>query len=251
VILVRFVATLAFVVVGFVNTVIAGTLIAVIGLIPPRGDWALPIARVWARLVLASGLVRVRREGADRIPADRPVVFMANHESWLDLPALGATIPVQVRFLAKRWLFSVPFFGWGMTAMGFIPVDRPYRRTATRSFEKAATRIRAGRSLLIHPEGTRTTTESLLPFQRGGFLVALKSGVPIVPVGIEGARGCLPRHGYLLRPGTITVRFGDPIPTAGRGVTARGELMDSVRAAIERLRGNCGAPRRASNRAVA
>ncbi len=250
-ILVRFVATLVFVVVGFVNTVIAGILITVIGFIPPRGDWALPIARVWARLVLASGLVRLRREGADRILRDQPVVFMANHESWLDIPALLATIPVQVRFLAKRWLFSVPFFGWGMSSMGFIPVDRPYRRTATRSFEEAATRIRAGRSLLIHPEGTRTTTDSLLRFQRGGFLIALKSGVPIVPVGIEGARGCLPRHGYLLRPGTITIRFGDPIPTAGRGVTARGELMNSVRTAIERLRGNHAAARRVSDRAVA
>lgn len=104
-------ATLVFVAVGFVNTVIAGVLIAVFGSIPPRGDWALPVARVWARLVLASGVVRLRREGADRILGDRPVVFMANHESWLDIPALLATIPVQVRFLAKRWRFSVPFFG--------------------------------------------------------------------------------------------------------------------------------------------
>jgi 1-acyl-sn-glycerol-3-phosphate acyltransferase len=251
VILVRFVATLFFLVVVFVLTVIAGTLVAVVGFIPPRGDWALPLAWLWARLVLASALVRLRREGADRIPGERPVVFMANHESWLDLPALGASIPVQVRFVAKRWLFSVPFFGWAISSMGFIPVDRPHRRTATRSFEKAATRIRAGRSLLIHPEGTRTSTDSLLPFQRGGFLIALKSGVPIVPVGIEGARGCLPRHGYLLRPGTITVRFGDPILTAGRGVTARGELMDSVRTAIERLRRDHVAARRIFDRAVA
>ena len=250
-ILLRFVATVSLVVVGVVLTVIVGTLTAVVGFIPPRGNWAVPIARIWARLVLASALVRLRRERVDRVPRDGPVVFMANHESWLDIPVLLAAIPVQVRFVAKRWLFSVPFFGWGMTAMGFVAVDRPYRHTAARSFEEAATRIRAGRSLLIHPEGTRTTTDGLLAFQRGGFLIAVRSGVPIVPVGIEGARGCLPRHGVLLRPGSITVRFGDPIPTAGLRVAATCELMDSVRTAIERLRGHQTAVRRAPDRAIA
>ena len=235
---VRILATVAFVGLGLVNTVVAGAYGTIVGFIPPRGDWTLRGARVWARLVLLGGFVRLVADGRQRVPRDTPVVFMANHESWLDIPALLASIPVQVRFLAKKSLFSWPFFGWAIAAMGFIPVDRENRRTAVRSFEEAALRIRSGRSVLIFPEETRTTTGNLLPFQRGGFLIALKAGIPIVPVGLRGPRRCLPKHSYLVRPGTVTVRFGDPIATAGHGVTNKGELMETVRKAIEQLRGN-------------
>jgi 1-acyl-sn-glycerol-3-phosphate acyltransferase len=238
VIVVRIVATVAFVGLGLVNTVVSGFIGTVIGFIPPRGDWTLRAARLWARGVLLGGFIRLKSSGRERVPRSTPVVFMSNHESWLDIPALLAKIPVQVRFLAKKSLFSWPFFGWAIASMGFIPVDRENRRTAIKSFENAAARIRAGRSVLIFPEETRSTDGSLLPFQRGGFLIALKAGIPIVPVGLEGPRRCLPKYNYLVRPGTVTVRFGDAIPTAGRGVTDKGELMDEVRRAIEDLRGN-------------
>ena len=240
-ILLHVAATVVFLLLGVVNTILAGAYGTIVGFIPPRGDWTLRGARVWARLVLLGGFVRLRSEGAERVPRGEPVVFMSNHESWLDIPALLATIPVQVRFLAKKSLFRWPFFGWAISSMGFIPVDRENRRTAIRSFEEAAARIRAGRSVLIFPEETRTTTADLLPFQRGGFLIALKAGIPIVPVGLDGPRRCLPKHSYLVRPGRINVKFGTPIPTAGHGVTDKGELMEAVRNAIERLRGNTGA----------
>ena len=235
---VRFFVMVLFVAFGLVNTIVMGSYGAIVGFIPPRGDWTLRGARLWARGVLLGGLVRLKSVGRERVPRGEPVVFMANHESWLDIPALLATIPVQVRFLAKKSLFSWPFFGWAIAAMGFIPVDRKNRREAVRSFEEAAARIRAGRSVLIFPEETRSTTPELLAFQRGGFLIALKAGIPIVPVGLEGPRRCLPKYNYLVRPGTITVRFGDPIPTSGYGVTGKAALADRVRVEIERLRGN-------------
>ncbi len=217
------------------DTVIMGSYGTLVGLLPPRGDWTRKGARLWARIILWSALVPLRVEGRARI-GEGPVVFMSNHESWLDIPALLVAIPGQVRFLAKKTLFTIPFLGWAMRAMGFIPVDRENRRTAIKSFDEAAARIRAGRSVLVFPEETRTPDGTLLPFQRGGFLIALKAGLPIVPVGIEGARKVLPKKSYLIRPGKIVVRFGEPIPTAGLGVTAKGELMERVRAAIEELR---------------
>jgi len=238
VLIVRFFAMVVFVVLGVVNTIVAGFVGTIVGFIPPRGDWTLRGARIWGRGVLLGGFVRLKSEGRERVPRDEPVVFMANHESWLDIPALLAAIPVQVRFLAKKSLFSWPLFGWAIASMGFIPVDRKNRREAVKSFEEAATRIRAGRSVLIFPEETRSTDGELLPLQRGGFLIAIKAGIPIVPVGLEGPRRCLPKYNYLIRPGLITVRFGDPIPTAGRGVTEKGELAEAVRNALERLRGN-------------
>lgn len=237
----RALAMLSFVVVGVVDTIVMGSYGAVVGFVPPRGDWTLRGARWWARGILLGGFVGLRSEGRERVPRGEPVVFMANHESWLDIPALLATIPVQVRFLAKKSLFKTPFLGWAISAMGFIPVDRENRREAVRSFEEAAARIRRGRSVLLFPEETRSTDGHLLPLQRGGFLIALKAGIPIVPVGIEGAGRCLGKHNYLIRPGTVTVRFGEPIPTAGRGVTEKGALMEQVRLELERLRGNSAA----------
>jgi 1-acyl-sn-glycerol-3-phosphate acyltransferase len=236
VIVVRALVTLIAAGVAVVDTVVMGSYGVLVGGIPPKGDWTRNGAWLWARVALWAALVRLRVEGRDRVPRGVPVVFMSNHESWLDIPVLLVAIPGQVRFLAKKSLFSVPFLGWAMRAMGFIPVDRENRRTAIRSFETAAARIRAGRSVLVFPEETRTTDGELLPFQRGGFLIALKAGLPIVPIGLEGARRAMPKHSYLLRPGRITARFGDPIPTAGRGVTAKAELMEEVRRAIAALR---------------
>ncbi|MFH1177757.1 MAG: lysophospholipid acyltransferase family protein, partial [Acidobacteriota bacterium] len=217
-------------------TIIVGGYGALVGFIPPRGDWTLRAARLWARIILGSALIRLKVEGAEQVPRDQPVVFMANHESWVDIPGLLAAIPVQVRFLAKKALFSIPFFGWAITSMGFIPVDRENRRTAVKSFEDAAARIRAGRSVLVFPEETRTPDGNLLPFQRGGFLIALKAALPIVPVGLDGARRCMPKRSYLVRPGTLVVRFGAPISTAGRGVTDKTALMEQTRRAIDQLR---------------
>lgn len=220
------------------DTIIMGTYGVLVGFIPPRGDWTVRGSRLWARIILWSALVRLKVEGAARVPRSEPVVFMSNHESWLDIPVLLATIPVQVRFLAKKSLFGIPFLGWAMRSMGFIPVDRKNRREAVKSFEDAAGHIRTGRSVLIFPEETRTRTGELLPFQRGGFLIAIKAGVPIIPVGLEGPAERLPRGGYLLRAGRITVRFGEPIPTSGLGVTAKDTLMAQVRDAVEALRGS-------------
>lgn len=197
-------------------------------------------ARCWARTLLWAALLPLRIEGAQRVPRDGPVVFMANHESWLDIPVLLVAIPMQVRFLAKKSLFSIPFLGWAIGAMGFIPVDRKNRRNAVKSFEEAAVRIRKGQSVLLFPEETRTSDGSLLPFQRGGFLIALKAGIPIVPVGLDGPRACMARDSYLIRRGRITVRFGDAVTTAGRGVTDKGDLIREVREQVLRLRGTRG-----------
>ncbi|NCO69460.1 MAG: 1-acyl-sn-glycerol-3-phosphate acyltransferase [Acidobacteria bacterium] len=231
-------ATAIAAVILLVDTLIMASFGILVGPIPPRGNWTLRGARWWARIIIAGAFVRLRCEDRERVPRDTPVVFMANHESWIDIPALLSAVPVQVRFLAKKSLFRVPFLGWAMSAMTFIPVDRTNRREAIRSFEEAGQRICTGRSVLLFPEETRAPSRELLPFQRGGFLIAIKAGVPIVPIGLEGAGRCLPKHSYLLRPGTVTVRFGAPIPTIGRGVTDKDELMAEVRAAIETLRGN-------------
>jgi 1-acyl-sn-glycerol-3-phosphate acyltransferase len=134
--------------------------------------------------------------------------------------------------VAKRSLFKIPLFGWALKAGGFISVDRADRSTATQTFASASARLRQGTSMLLFPEGTRSLDDTLLPFQRGGFLLALKSGLPIVPVGVHGSRAIQRRGSFAIRPGTVTVTYGAPIDPAAYGLRRKRELIGEVRRSI-------------------
>ena len=205
---------------------------------PPRGQWVFVMARLWSILLLRASLLRVevRREGA--LDPGASYVFLANHQSLFDIPALLATVPNQVRMMAKRSLFRVPIFGWALSAGGFIPIDRGGdRSTARQSFSSAIAHIRGGTSILLFPEGTRALTDTLLPFQRGGFLLALKSGLPIVPVGIRGTRAVQRKGVWTIRPGPVVVTYGAPIDCATYGVRRVRELTEEVRRQVAEMAG--------------
>jgi len=221
-------------------TAVLGSVAVVVGLGSRRAS--VRVAHLWGRCCLRLAGVPVAVEGRERIAAGERYVIMANHESGLDIPALLSALPpaIEIRFLAKRSLFRVPFLGWSMRAMGFIPVDREDRSTAAATLARTLAEVRAGGSPLVFPEQTWSVDGRLLPFARGGFLVALKSGLPILPVGLEGPRLVLPPGARGLRPRTVTVRIGEPIPTAGLGVSRRRALTAEVRRAIDRLRGPAG-----------
>lgn len=222
------------------GTLILGLLAVLVSWIPPRGRGMLLVARIWSRCLLASAGVRLDVE-LDRAwevePPDGSYVFMANHLSYFDVPALLAVLPGQVRFAAKRTLFFIPIFGWALWAGGFIPINRADRGRAKDAFAIAVRRIRAGASVLFFPEGSRSPDGRLHRFERGGFLLALKSGAPIVPVGIEGSHRVMPRSRLTVRPGTIRVRLGAPVDTSGFGVRDRNELVRDVRERIAELAG--------------
>ena len=200
------------------------------------------VAHVWGRSLLRLAGVPVEVEGLERIDISQRYVIMANHESGLDIPALLTALPpaIELRFLAKKSLFGVPFLGWAMRVMGFIPVDREDRSTATATLARTLAEVRDGCSPLVFPEETWTLDGRLLPFQRGGFLVALKSGLPILPVGLEGPRLVFPPEARTIRQQPVTVRIGVPIPTAGLGVSQRRTLTAAVRSEVDRLRGPLG-----------
>ncbi|MES1243672.1 MAG: lysophospholipid acyltransferase family protein [Acidobacteriota bacterium] len=205
--------------------------------LPPRGNWMFGVARLWSRCLLTASAVRL---GASYDPALEPgksYVFLCNHQSLFDIPVLLTTCPGQVRMMAKRSLFRIPLFGWGLYAGGFIPIDRGDRSSARQSFASAIARIRNGTSILLFPEGTRSTTDVLLPFQRGGFLLAMKTGLPIVPVGIRGSRAVQRKGSLAIRPGRIEVRYGAPLSVADYGVRRKGELIAEVRRQVADLAG--------------
>lgn len=221
-------------------TVFLGTLAVAVGVVSQRG--AARIVHLWGRILLLLIGVRVTVEGLDRLDLGRRYVVMANHESSLDIPALLTALPaaLELRFLAKKSLFGVPFLGWAMTSAGFVPVDRDDRSTAPAMLSRTLDEVRRGGSPLIFPEQTFTPDGRLLPFARGGFLVALKAALPILPVGIEGPRLVMPPGEGVIRPGSVTVRIGRPVPTEGLGVSCREVLMRQVRGEIDRLRGPAG-----------
>ncbi|NTV50199.1 MAG: 1-acyl-sn-glycerol-3-phosphate acyltransferase [Geobacteraceae bacterium] len=191
-------------------------------------------ARLWARLMLALNLVKVTVIGAENIP-DGPVIFMSNHQSNFDILSLLAAMPRQFYWIAKKELFEIPVFGHSMRRSGYIPLDRGDGRKALQSLDTAAATIHQGKSVVLFPEGTRTPDGNLLPFKRGGFILARKAAVPVIPVTINGSSGINPANQIMLYSGNITITLHPPIvvPPDLRRNEAENWMMEAVRSRIE------------------
>ena len=161
-----------------------------------------------------------------------PYVFIMNHQSMFDIPVAFSYLPVNLRFVAKKVLKSIPFLGWYMWRTGMVFVDRSQRSQALASLQKAGKQVRDGATILAYPEGTRSVDGHILPFKKGPFVVAIEAGVPIVPVAIEGSHKLLPRGGFNLRPGPVRLAIGTPIPTTGLRHGDVEALIKQVRDAV-------------------
>lgn len=191
-------------------------------------------ARLWARLGLALGGVTVTLAGAEHLP-DGPVIFMSNHQSNFDILSLLAAMPRQIHWIAKKELFEIPVFGPSMRRGGYIPLDRGNGRKALQSMDEAAATIHKGKSVVLFPEGTRSPDGNLLPFKRGGFILARKADVPVVPVTINGSGRINPANSFRLYSGDITITLHPPviIPPELRRSEAEIWLLETVREQIE------------------
>jgi len=181
-------------------------------------------------LVRAIG-IRVRVVGRERIPAGA-CLFVANHTSSADAPAVVGAIPRRVAILLKESLFKWPIAGQAFTLAGFIPVNRGDRESAIASVEKATESLRCGQSFLIYPEGTRSPDGRLQEFKKGAVVMAIKAGVPIVPVACSGAHRVMRKRSLKIYPGEIVVEFLDPIDASAYSFEQRDELNDRVHDAI-------------------
>lgn len=218
-----------------VATVVLGSVATVVGWFPPRGVGMFIVGRWWSRIWMWSTGVKISSRGADALDPSRGYIFMANHQSMIDVPAMFLTLPGQTRFLAKKGLFKIPIFGWSLSSGGFIPVDRGNRAAARETFQAAIACLEAGRSILLFPEETRSPDGELLPFKSGGVRLALETGYPIVPVAILGSGRIRPKGRLILRPGSVEVRYGEPIDVTEYGMHHKNELTDDVRARITEM----------------
>jgi len=183
------------------------------------------------KLALRLAGVRVRAEGLENIPAG-VCIFVGNHTSNVDPPAVAGVIPRRVALLGKKEVFRIPILGRAMRLGNFVPVDRSNQQAARKSLEQAAEHLRRGVSFLIFPEGTRSPDGRLGFFKKGTFIMAIRARVPIVPVSVVGAHRIMSKGGFALRPGEVRVRFHPPVDASAYGLDRKDELIARVRAAV-------------------
>jgi 1-acyl-sn-glycerol-3-phosphate acyltransferase len=218
-------------------TVFWGTLSIIASFFDGTGNTQHRMARAWSRILLAVSFIRVRVEGLENLDPNGTYVLAANHGSYMDIPALISTIPVQFRFFAKRGLYKIPFLGTHLRRAGHLPVDRSNARNSLKSMTEGA-RIIAQRhvSVLLFPEGGRSA-KGLREFKEGAVYIAIKAGVPVVPIGIAGMRWLLPMGSIHLRSGEVTVRIGRPIATEGMKLADRAGVNHELYEEVRRLMG--------------
>ncbi|MGZ3524265.1 MAG: lysophospholipid acyltransferase family protein [Thermodesulfobacteriota bacterium] len=189
-------------------------------------------ARLWGKTALLANHVKVKIEGTEHLNGEGPYIFMSNHQSYYDVFALLGHLPYQFKWLVKKELFSIPFLGWTMAAVGYISVDRGGTRDTVEAMNEAAQKIRDGMSVTIFPEGSRSPDGSIQPFKKGGFTLAIKSKVPIVPIAIDGSRDIMPKDKFTVTSGEIRILMDRPIETESYSLKDREGLMKRVRETI-------------------
>ena len=202
-----------------------------------RGDDRVrELAKDWAAGMRSRMGIEIQAYGFEAVDWSQPYVVMANHQSYLDVLALFSALPKTFGVVAKKGLFSVPFFSGVMRALGCIPVDRSKRSDAIATLRDAADRVRAGSTIAVFPEGTRSRGDCIQPLKRGPFHLQRFARVPAIPIGIRGSHALMPRENTGIRPGIIEVHCGTPMlaPTSGNGSVQKAFVAD-VRAELGRL----------------
>ena len=196
-----------------IYTIVLGTVSLLSTLIDRSGNFAHKCARLWGRLILVTSGTRVRITGLEHLVPGRSYVFAANHQSIYDIPILFASVPFQLRIVAKASLGRIPFMGWHLHRAGHLLVDR--RNPGPDIVQKMARLVGQSSSLIVFPEGTRSVDGTLGRFKKGPFLVAIDAQLPVVPVSLANSRNVMKKGQLMVRPADVELTIHPPIPTAG------------------------------------
>jgi 1-acyl-sn-glycerol-3-phosphate acyltransferase len=216
------------------NTLVLGIIVIFISLFDSRGTVVHYIGRFWSLLNICLSGTRVTLSGAEKIDRHRSYIVMSNHQSLFDVWALIGKLPLQIRWIVKKELRKIPVFGYALERMGHIYIDRADRNDSYAGLNEAARRVKGGTSVIIFPEGTRSKDGRLLRFRLGGAVIALRSGVSILPVTVNGGRFVLRKGTLDLLPGKMEIIIGEEIDPAAFEENDREALMEAVKSAIEK-----------------
>jgi 1-acyl-sn-glycerol-3-phosphate acyltransferase len=198
------------------------------------GQSTFVMARIWSWLLLRTNFVGIQAEGLEKIRRNRSYVFIANHASHLDSPAMALALPNILRFVGKASLARIPVFGWALRqTRAAIFIDRSDPQRAIETLNRATEELKGGVSALFYAEGTRSPGGRLQPFKKGGVMLAIQAQLPMVPVTVVGSHRLLPKYQLHIHPGTIRVIVGDPIETAGRTEADRDMLLETAQRTIQ------------------
>lgn len=216
----------------YLATIFWGSLSLLVSLVDSNGRAQHACARWWARTLLVLSRVRVTVRGAENIESGHAYVFAANHQSYIDIPLLFGYLPANFRIMAKSSLFLLPFLGWHLRRSGHLSIARDNPQQAARSLLEAARHVREGTPVFIFPEGGRSLDGRLDKFKAGTFLLAIKAGVPVVPLTVNGTRNVLRVNSWHIRPARVELIIHPPIPTQGMRSSSAEQLSAQVRVAI-------------------
>lgn len=218
---------------GLAATLVLAPVVIAVALVDSHAPLVDRLIRLWGRIFVLTSGADLSVEGLEKLDPAKRYVLVPNHASYLDIPCLLTALDTQpIRFMAKASLFKVPILGWGMLAAGFIPIDRNRSSKGKASFDLAVRRIRGGNTIVIFPEGGRSHERTMKPFKHGAFLLAMKSGLPLVPIAIRGTYDVLPASTLILSPGQVKIVVGDPVDVSELSVKQKDELVQSTRASI-------------------
>jgi 1-acyl-sn-glycerol-3-phosphate acyltransferase len=213
-------------------TFVFGIIAIVMSFFVRTGDPIHKIASLWAKSILFVTRIKVSVNGLSNIDPSASYIYMSNHQSNFDIPVLLAYLPVQFRWLAKAELFRIPIFGRSMRAAGYISIDRSKRASAFESISEAAEKIKNGVSMMIFPEGTRSIDGKIRPFKRGGFVLAVDSGVPIIPIVLRGTRSIMTKGQLRIKAGHVYMDIQKPIETSDYTRQSKDALIERLRTLI-------------------
>lgn len=228
--LIRSVLTL---VLGILGTAATSVFSLIVMLFDRRGKSVQIIMNKWASFILKLSGVKVEVNGLENLTPGESYIFISNHASLMDIPAVCFGLPFQLRFLAKKELFRIPIFGQALSSAGHIRIDRGNLESAVNSLKEGALVLKErGYSALVFAEGTRSLNGKVGKFKKGGVILALSMGIPIVPLSISGSALLAPKGDLMVKPGIIKMTVGKPISTEGKDISDRKLLVTTTRDAV-------------------
>ncbi len=213
-------------------TAVFASIAIVVSFFSRTGNSVHIVARIWSKSILFVSGINVNIGGLAQIDPSKSYIYMSNHRSNFDIPVLLGCLPIQFRWLAKAELFKIPIFGRAMSGAGYVKIDRSNRESAFKSIDEIAVKMKNGVSVMIFPEGTRSADGHLKPFKKGGFVMAVDTGAPIVPVILRGTRSIMAKGSWRINPGKVTLSIEKPIDTSGSTRDTKDDLIKNVRNVI-------------------